>query len=725
MKKYPFSQKAFKAMLVTSMALTPVVAVTNIGTSVHTASAATTGNAVKLATTFYDFYKTADGAALAEANRQVNTLTYSAISDTAQQAGTPLTLQAPNEREAFQGFVQGIEKFVYPSTNYTSVANMTVALQKFKVDQTANMNTVFKENADAVSEDFVSFMGDLQDNMDKSIRSNTSALSYDSINSWAIRTTASNPKYNRLNNNLKTIGLSTQGFFQLQENLRGRYVDPKKEARSTMLMSRLNEQKAKIEFDSSNRNFQFEIPMNGVGINVANSLEWKAEAVGLPGHELPAQYKGKVKVSAYLKDGVKVAEGMFDTESTSTATNLSQVVFTPSGTGSMKVDIANTQGVENNLSGVVNALTDLPSEDLKDVTLQLGGTTPTVNLPSSFFQTLADRKINSTLHIVTTQGASQLQTADLNLADIAKKLGIDTRDVTVRVTVTEGIDSNDVLKKNGLTSVSPIVNFIFSALGKDQLVQISPFSHYMKMNISGKQAFDPKRSAVVRLNEDGTISSVPTYFNDQTASLYTLRNGQYAVVENNFTFKDVPKTNRFQSSIEKLANKLVISGYSDGTYRSTQDITRAQLASLVSRAFGLTASKPYDGRFSDIKGKEWFASDIMAAVEAGVIVGKKDGRFATQDKVTRGEAAAMLHRALKYANYDKAKLKELGRNFEDLKDAKTIRSSFAGKDIEALYLLGVMNGQDTGYFDANGKTTRGQMAKMLDGALQVVNFINK
>jgi len=59
------------------------------------------------------------------------------------------------------------------------------------------------------------------------------------------------------------------------------------------------------------------------------------------------------------------------------------------------------------------------------------------------------------------------------------------------------------------------------------------------------------------------------------------------------TFKDVPTTYWAYKYIQYLAGKGIVSGYSDGTFRPLENVTRAQMAVFIVRAFPtLTTTKP-------------------------------------------------------------------------------------------------------------------------------------
>jgi hypothetical protein len=84
-------------------------------------------------------------------------------------------------------------------------------------------------------------------------------------------------------------------------------------------------------------------------------------------------------------------------------------------------------------------------------------------------------------------------------------------------------------------------------------------------------------------------------------------------------------------------------GFSDGTFRPGQAVTRGQMASFLDRALGLPEAA--SGGFSDTAGGAHEAAiDRLAA--AGITVGFSDGMFRPGQSVTRGQMASFLHRAL-------------------------------------------------------------------------------
>ncbi|WP_019912514.1 LamG-like jellyroll fold domain-containing protein [Paenibacillus sp. HW567] len=98
-----------------------------------------------------------------------------------------------------------------------------------------------------------------------------------------------------------------------------------------------------------------------------------------------------------------------------------------------------------------------------------------------------------------------------------------------------------------------------------------------------------------------------------------------------------------QKEFQTWADKGLISGYGNGVYKPDQDITRLEWVSLVNRVFHLQAEAEVN--FTDVSAS--IASDIQKAAAAGYVSGYSDGTFRPDQTVSRQEAAVMLFRLFK------------------------------------------------------------------------------
>ncbi|UOE76100.1 S-layer homology domain-containing protein [Parageobacillus thermoglucosidasius] len=344
-----------------------------------------------------------------------------------------------------------------------------------------------------------------------------------------------------------------------------------------------------------------------------------------------------------------------------------------------------------------------------------------VRFPSDMIELLHKKNRPSVIQVETGNGTYNLPIKEFNLSNLAKQLNTSADQMQMAVRIDNISDKEGVLQKHRLTAVSNIIDFTVLISAGQKEIELNRFTQPIKRSIKLKNKVNVNRATVIRLNEDGTVTALPTYFNGNEAVFRSMTNSKYAVIEHYQTFSDIQGLWN-KEDVEKLASKWIIHGRKDGTYGPLEDTKRIHLAVLLTRSLGLAASKKYDGRFTDVKGDEWFAEELMAAVEAGIIKGKEDGRFAPYEPVTREQAAAMISRAMQYVGYNKQKL-DAGKSIENYKDFHAI-GIWARDDVELLLQAGIMKGRVTGEFAPRELANRSHIAAILNRFLVFVGYIN-
>lgn len=133
--------------------------------------------------------------------------------------------------------------------------------------------------------------------------------------------------------------------------------------------------------------------------------------------------------------------------------------------------------------------------------------------------------------------------------------------------------------------------------------------------------------------------------------------------------------------IDELSNKKIINGYSDGTFKPDNSVTRAEFIAIVNRMLGLTTeSSKY---IPDISRQDWFYSDIRKAVEAGILKGNEEGYVRPNYTITREEAVVILARAFKVTQAPSTGIK-----FEDRSEV----SDWARESVYTFVKYGYING---------------------------------
>ncbi|MGN7408131.1 S8 family peptidase [Sporosarcina sp. SAFN-010] len=109
-------------------------------------------------------------------------------------------------------------------------------------------------------------------------------------------------------------------------------------------------------------------------------------------------------------------------------------------------------------------------------------------------------------------------------------------------------------------------------------------------------------------------------------------------------YSDVKNSQPFSGSVGYLAGKKQIKGFQDGTFRPYTAINRGEAAVLIGRALGYSGT-PTKTKFSDVSPSSYASGYIDAAVKAKVISGFTDGTFRPEANVTRAEMAIMISKA--------------------------------------------------------------------------------
>lgn len=111
------------------------------------------------------------------------------------------------------------------------------------------------------------------------------------------------------------------------------------------------------------------------------------------------------------------------------------------------------------------------------------------------------------------------------------------------------------------------------------------------------------------------------------------------------SFADV--TNHWaKTAISNAVATGIASGYPDGSFKPEQFITRGEFTKLLVEGLGL-ASSSKALEFSDADAiPQWAQAYVQAAVDAEIITGYQDGSFRAGGNITRAEMAVMITKAL-------------------------------------------------------------------------------
>jgi hypothetical protein len=110
-------------------------------------------------------------------------------------------------------------------------------------------------------------------------------------------------------------------------------------------------------------------------------------------------------------------------------------------------------------------------------------------------------------------------------------------------------------------------------------------------------------------------------------------------------FTDVSSYNVFKDEIETLASLGIIKGYNDGTFRPNNQVTRGEFLKIVAGASGVDVSDSSGSqRFTDVPTYHTFYDWVDYAASQGYVSGYSNGTFRPDDFITRFEAIVIILR---------------------------------------------------------------------------------
>lgn len=155
-------------------------------------------------------------------------------------------------------------------------------------------------------------------------------------------------------------------------------------------------------------------------------------------------------------------------------------------------------------------------------------------------------------------------------------------------------------------------------------------------------------------------------------------------------------------------------------FEPNRNITRAEFATFIAKGLGLSADNAGSSgtlSFPDVSSSDPSAEYIRAATAAGIINGYTDGTFKPNNNITREQMALMMVRAMEYTGYKMNTGGGASTTLSRFKDAAKIQSKdTVAKAVNEGIIQGVNVG--TGFqFQPAGNASRAEAAVMLKRVL--------
>ncbi|SDE58665.1 Fibronectin type III domain-containing protein [Fontibacillus panacisegetis] len=204
--------------------------------------------------------------------------------------------------------------------------------------------------------------------------------------------------------------------------------------------------------------------------------------------------------------------------------------------------------------------------------------------------------------------------------------------------------------------------------------------------------------------------------NAEVLSFYINEFGTYAAGYANVKFLDLDQAKWAQTSVEALATWGIVKGTSEGVFAPNLQVSRAQFLHLLINALSLN-SESAEIRFSDVEPDAWYTKSVITAEKLGIVSGRSDGTFGTDDAITREEMAVMLYRAATAA----------GLAFDDdhpitFSDQSSV-SGFASTAVNAISSAGLIKGTGGGNFEPKANASRAEAVTVIYSLMKLMKLV--
>lgn len=192
-----------------------------------------------------------------------------------------------------------------------------------------------------------------------------------------------------------------------------------------------------------------------------------------------------------------------------------------------------------------------------------------------------------------------------------------------------------------------------------------------------------------------------------------------ALLQNLPAIAQVPETTSGTSSdsIQQVIAAKWMTNFSDGKFYPERLVSRAELASIMVKAFRLDKREAVNKAnltIPDVPRSYWAFNDIQTVLKTDIMKGYRGNEFFPNQKVTKAEALAIFAQAYGVFQFPDEAVNEILASHPDEKSIPT----WARKAIATVATEGFLNTDAQGNISPLKPVTRGDMAYVLSKYLQ-------
>ena len=170
-------------------------------------------------------------------------------------------------------------------------------------------------------------------------------------------------------------------------------------------------------------------------------------------------------------------------------------------------------------------------------------------------------------------------------------------------------------------------------------------------------------------------------------------------------FRDYSRTAWYAEPLEAAVQNGLLQGDDRGLLRPDGNLTRAEMAAIINRAFG--AYKTTDiSQFRDVQSNKWYYEDMRKAVHMGTYAGNGNGTMTPDNPISREEAMTVVARALQLDTTDYS-----GTSLSGFTDQSAV-SSWAIPYVKAMVGADYIHGNTQRQLTPRANITRAEFAQI-------------
>lgn len=220
----------------------------------------------------------------------------------------------------------------------------------------------------------------------------------------------------------------------------------------------------------------------------------------------------------------------------------------------------------------------------------------------------------------------------------------------------------------------------------------------VKLSLDGQSLILPDSGEIELYLLAGTYQFELKYVDDSGVT----HNEKVAYIVTSPKFTDVNPKNWYASHLAYLTQEEKMYGFKDGTFKPTQEITRAEAVALLGRVLELDGKKRKT-IFGDVGAGNFASGYIQSAYDQEIVSGFLDNTFRPSQSVTRAEMAILIANA-----FDLTYNPAVPMKFDDMTE-----NMASYEAVRALVQNGITQGYPDGSFKPNTYMTRSTFSVFL------------